>query len=213
MAGDRLKGIVLLSGGIDSPVAAYMMARQGMDLVLVHFDNRPFTSDAEVEKAKRLMEQLERVSGRKLGKVLVPHGAAQEQLARNCRSNMQCVLCRRTMFRVAERLARKHGATAIVTGESMGQVASQTLANMLVEEGATGLPVLRPLIGLDKIEIEKTAKEIGTYEISTMPGLCCTIAPKKPSTYSITETALEEEAKVDIEALADEEAENAVVLE
>lgn len=207
-----MKGIVLLSGGIDSPVAAYMMARQGMDLLLVHFDNRPFTSDAEVEKARRLMEQLERISGRKLEKVLVPHGPAQAQLARNCRSNIQCVLCRRTMFRVAERLASKHGATAIVTGESMGQVASQTLANMLVEENATSLPVLRPLIGLDKIEIEKTAKEIGTYEISTMPGLCCTIAPKRPSTYSRADEVLEEEAKVDVEKLADEEAENAVFL-
>jgi len=179
--GDQLKGLVLLSGGIDSPVAAYMMARQGVDIILVHFDNRPFTSDAEVDKAKKLMEQLDRAAGRKLGKVLVPHGTTQTEVAKNCRSNMQCVLCRRTMFRVAERLARRYGAGAIITGESMGQVASQTLANILVEERATALPVLRPLIGLDKVEIERIAKEIGTYEISTLPGLCCTIAPKKPS--------------------------------
>lgn len=208
-----MKGMVLLSGGIDSPVAAYMMARQGMDLVLVHFDNRPFTSDAEVEKARRLMAQLERASGRRLVKVLVPHGQSQAEVARSCRTNMQCVLCRRTMFRVAERLARRYGAGAIVTGESMGQVASQTLANILVEERATSLPVLRPLIGLDKVEIERVAKEIGTYDISTLPGLCCTVAPKKPSTYSRLESALEEEAKVDVEALADEEAQGAVELE
>jgi thiamine biosynthesis protein ThiI len=208
-----LRALVLLSGGIDSPVAAYMMARQGVELVLVHFDNRPFTSDAEVEKARRLMEQLDRVSGRRLMKVLVPHGESQAEVAKNCRTNMQCVLCRRTMFRVAERLAWRYGAQAIVTGESMGQVASQTLANIHVEERATSLPVLRPLIGLDKVEIEKSAKEIGTYDISTMPGLCCTIAPKKPSTYSRLESALEEEAKVDVEVLADNEAAKAVELE
>lgn len=208
-----MKCLVLLSGGIDSPVAAYMMAKRGMDLVFVHFDNRPFTSDAEVEKAKKLMEQLDRASGRKSGKVLVPHGDTQAEVARNCRTNMQCVLCRRTMFRVAERLARKYGASAIITGESMGQVASQTLANILVEERATSLPILRPLIGLDKVEIERVAKDIGTYEISILPGLCCTVAPKKPSTYSSLVSALEEEAKVDIEALADKEAEGAVTLE
>ncbi len=208
-----MKAIVLLSGGIDSPVAAHMMARQGVDLVLVHFDNRPFTSDAEVDKARMLMERLEAVSGRRLAKVMVPHGTSQAKVAESCRSNMQCVLCRRTMFRVAERLARRYGATAIVTGESMGQVASQTLANILVEERATSLPVLRPLIGLDKVEIERIAKDIGTYGISTMPGLCCTVAPKKPSTYSSIGSALEEESKLDVEALADEEAEGAAELE
>jgi len=189
------------------------MARQGVDLVLVHFDNRPFTSDAEVDKARKLMDQLDRAVGRRLGKVLVPHGASQTEVAKNCRSNMQCVLCRRTMFRVTERLARRYGAGAIITGESMGQVASQTLANILVEERATTLPILRPLIGLDKVEIERIAKDIGTYEISTMPGMCCTVAPKKPSTYSNLASALEEEAKVDIDALADAEADGATELE
>lgn len=201
-----MRGMVLLSGGIDSPVAAYLMGRQGLDLVLAHFDNRPFTSDGEVGKAVDLMRRLDEALGTKSEKLLVPHGKAQAELARSCRRNMQCVLCRRMMFRVAERLARRVDAQFLVTGESLGQVASQTLANMNVEERATSLPILRPLIGFDKVEIERIAKRIGTYEISTMPGLCCTMAPKKPSTYARPQDASCEEGKVDVERLADEEA-------
>jgi thiamine biosynthesis protein ThiI len=207
-----LRAIVLLSGGIDSPVAAYLMGRQGVDLVLVHFDNRPFTSDEEVQKAKDLMNRLDSALGVRTVKILVPHGKTQTEFARCCRRNMECVLCRRMMFRVAERLAGTHRAQAIVTGESLGQVASQTLANILVEERATRLPILRPLIGFDKVEIERIAKRIGTYETSIRPGLCCTIAPKKPSTYSRPESAVAEEAKVDLERLADEEFKGAVSL-
>ncbi len=207
-----MRAIVLLSGGIDSPVAAYLMGRQGVELVLVHFDNRPFTSDEEVQKARDLMEKVDSSLGTRSKKILVPHGKTQAEFARSCRRNMECVLCRRMMFRVAERLAEDHGAGAIVTGESLGQVASQTLANIMVEERATRLPILRPLIGFDKVEIERIAKRIGTYETSILPGLCCTIAPKKPSTYSRLEAAVGEEAKVDLEKLAEEEFRGAEVL-
>jgi thiamine biosynthesis protein ThiI len=200
-----LRGIVLLSGGIDSPVAGYLMGKQGLDLVLVHFDNRPFTSDNEVEKAISLMKQLDNALGKESLRLLVPHGKAQAEFAKCCRRNMECVLCRRMMLRVAEKLAKKHDAGFIVTGESLGQVASQTLANINVEERSTSLPVLRPLIGFDKVEIERIAKSIGTYDISIRPGLCCTIAPKKPSTYSKIADAIDEETKVDIEKLADDE--------
>ncbi len=200
-----MRGIVLLSGGIDSPVAGYLMGKQGLDLVLVHFDNRPFTSDNEVEKAISLMKQLDDALGRESLRLLVPHGKAQAEFAKCCRRNMECVLCRRMMLRVAEKLAKKHDAGFIVTGESLGQVASQTLANINVEERSTSLPVLRPLIGFDKVEIERIAKSIGTYDISIRPGLCCTIAPKKPSTYSKIADAMDEETKVDIEKLADDE--------
>ncbi len=197
-----MRGLVLMSGGIDSPVAAYLMGKQGLELVLVHFDNRPFTSDEEIDKATRLMRKVDEALGTKSTKLLVPHGKAQTEFARSCRRNMECVLCRRMMFRVAERLADKHAAGCIVTGESLGQVASQTLANINVEEKATSLPILRPLIGFDKIEIERIAKRIGTYDISVLPGLCCTIAPKKPSTYAKIADAVEQEAKVDLERLA-----------
>lgn len=205
-----MRGIVLLSGGIDSPVAGYLMGRQGLDLILAHFDNRPYTSDSEVEKAIALMRKLDEALGKESTKVLVPHGKAQTELARCCKRNMACVLCRRMMLRVAERLAKKYDASFIITGESLGQVASQTLANINVEERATSLPILRPLIGFDKVEIERIAKEIGTYEISTRPGLCCSIAPKKPSTYSKLEATLAEESRVDIDVLADSESAEAV---
>ena len=208
-----MRGIVLLSGGIDSPVAGYLMGRQGLELVLVHFDNRPFTSDQEVEKAIRLMRRLDETLGTKTTKVLVPHGKAQAEFARCCKRNMECVLCRRMMLRVAEKLAKKYGADCIVTGESLGQVASQTLANIHVEERATSLPVLRPLIGFDKVEIEKIAKGIGTFEISILPGLCCTIVPKKPSTYSKVEVASQEEGKIDIERLAEQEFDGAAEIQ
>jgi len=208
-----LRGIVLLSGGIDSPVAAYLMGREGLDLVLVHFDNRPFTSDAEVDKAISLMKRIDQALGRRSARVLVPHGKAQAALAKGCRRNLQCVLCRRMMFRVAEKLAERFDAQCVVTGESLGQVASQTLANIRAEEQATSLPILRPLIGFDKVEIERTAKSIGTYEISILPGLCCTISPKKPATYARLEDAICEEEKLDIEALAQDESEGAVEVE
>jgi len=208
-----LRGLALVSGGIDSPVAAYLLGREGLELVLVHFDNRPFTSDEEVEKAKRLMAALDEALAVKTKKILVPHGKTQAEFARSCKRNMECVLCRRMMFRVAEKLADRYEVDYLVTGESLGQVASQTLANILVEERATSLPILRPLIGFDKIEIERIAKGIGTYEVSIMPGLCCTIAPKKPSTYSRLSVAVAEESRIDLDALADEEAMGAVEIE
>lgn len=208
-----MRGIVLLSGGIDSPVAAYLMGRQGVELILAHFDNRPFTSDQEIDKAIELMRKLDGVLGRKSKKLLVPHGRTQTEFARCCTRNMECVLCRRMMLRVAERLAKKHGADYIITGESLGQVASQTLANINVEERATSLPILRPLIGFDKIEIERIAKQIGTYVISIQPGLCCTIAPKKPATYAKPSAAGDEESKVDLERLAQDEFERTVEVE
>ena len=205
-----MRGIALLSGGIDSPVAAYLMGRQGLELIMVHFDNRPFTSDQEVWKATELMKKVDEALGVRSAKILVPHGKAQAEFAKSCRRNMECVLCRRMMLRVAERIAGKYGASFLVTGESLGQVASQTLANIYVEERATSLPVLRPLIGFDKVEIEKVAKRIGTYATSIMPGLCCTIVPKKPSTYAKIAQAVDEETKIDLERLADEEFRGAV---
>lgn len=200
-----MKVILLLSGGIDSPVAGHMMLAQGHELILLHMDNRPFTDDAEFGKVTRLVAGLRARSATPVKFFVAKHGMAQASFAKNTDRHYNCIMCRRMMLRVAEQLARREGASAIVTGESLGQVASQTLTNIKVEEQAVGIPVLRPLIGLDKVEIMDMAREFGCYEVSTSPGLCCTIVPTKPSTRAKLENILAEEEKVDIEALVEKE--------
>ena len=145
-----MKGILLLSGGIDFPVAGNMMLDRDLDLILLHMDNRPFTDDREFGKVKRLASRLSELAGRPLPFYVAKHGLlAQAPTAKSTDSHYHCILCRRTMLRVAERLAKQEGASFIVTGESMGQVASQTLRNLGVEENVVSIPILRPLVGLD----------------------------------------------------------------
>lgn len=192
---------MLISGGIDSPVAAYLLARQGFELVAINMDNRPFTDDNQFEKAPALIKKLSEVTGQDIKLWVAPHGANQVQFARNADRHMQCVLCRRMMWSVAADIARNEGCTYIATGESLGQVASQTLPNIESENAAPGLPMLRPLIGFDKSEIEAIAKQIGTYSISTGPGVCCTIVPDKPVTNATLIRTDAEAAKVDFEGM------------
>ncbi len=217
-----MKLISLISGGIDSPVATYLMLKKGIDIVAVHMDNRPFTDDKTIGKFLKLIGHLEKISnkknflsgnfcaqsesilsdsGRKIKTYIVPHGNAQMEFAKNCMRKLHCLLCRRMMYRVAEEIAGIEGADAVITGESMGQVASQTLINIEVESRAIKIPVLRPLIGFDKEDTIRIAREIGTYEISTMPGLCCTIVPKMPATQARLEEVLAEESKVNINSI------------
>lgn len=196
-----MKLLSLISGGIDSPVATYLMLRKGETCFALHFDNQPFTDERQLEKVKDLVKRLERFSEERIPLYIVPHGKTQIEFARNSIRKFGCVFCRRMMLRVGERVAVQEGCEAIVTGESLGQVASQTLSNIGAEEDAVDIPVLRPLIGFDKIEIERIAREIGTYEISIRPGLCCTIVPEKPATVSNIERIREEEKKVGIENL------------
>jgi thiamine biosynthesis protein ThiI len=196
-----MKLVSLLSGGIDSPVATYLMLRRGDECVALHFDNQPFTDESQLEKAKDLVRRLEEYSSEKIPLYVVPHGKTQIEFARHAIRKFGCVFCRRMMLRIGERIARESGCEALLTGESLGQVASQTLPNIRVEEEAVDIPILRPLIGFDKLEIERIAKEIGTYEVSIRPGLCCTIVPEKPATVSRIDKIREEESKVEVEKL------------
>ena len=206
------KLVSLVSGGIDSPVAAYMMIQRGVEIVAVHMDNRPFTDDKNLDKALLLVRHLQEVTKSPIRTYVVPHGPNHVTFARNCDRHLHCLFCRRMMFRVAERIAEKEGAVGILTGESMGQVASQTVQNLTVVTQVTKLPLIRPLIGMDKQEIIEIARKIGTYEISTLPGLCCTIVPKQPSTAAKLPIVLAEEAKVDIDTLVEKSLEGMYVL-
>ncbi|MDD1687276.1 hypothetical protein [Methanoregula sp.] len=206
------KLVCLVSGGIDSPVAAYMMIRRGVEIVAVHMDNRPFTDDKNLDKALLLVRHLQEVTNSPIKTYVVPHGPNHVTFARNCNRHLHCLFCRRMMFRVAERIAEREGAVGILTGESMGQVASQTVQNLTVVTQVTKLPLIRPLIGMDKQEIIEIARKIGTYEISILPGLCCTIVPKQPSTAAKLADVIGEEEKVDIDALVEKSLEGMYVL-
>ncbi|MFA5312861.1 MAG: tRNA 4-thiouridine(8) synthase ThiI [Methanomassiliicoccales archaeon] len=196
-----MKVIALVSGGIDSPVAAYLMAKQGVEVIALHMDNRPYSAEGSVRKTVRLVEIVADASGGSVEFVYAPHGRNQEINSRMCTSSYQCVLCKRLMLKVAKAVALKKGAVAVVTGESLGQVASQTLQNIRSEQSGLEFPVLRPLIGLDKLEIEAIAKRIGTYEVSISGlngGPACGILPEHVITMSLTDSVMREEAKVDI---------------
>lgn len=195
-----MKAIVLMSGGIDSPVAAYVMAKQGTEIIALHMDNTPYTKPSE--KAKGIIQQLREVTGQDIPLIIAPHGKFNLSVIETTKSShIRCVLCKRFMMRAAETLAKQENCNAIVMGDSLGQVASQTLRNMKVEQQAIDMQVVRPLIGLDKEEIIKIAKEIGTYELSIDEAYECGIVPDKPSTNASLERILEAEELMDIETM------------
>jgi len=175
----------LLSGGIDSPVAAYRLARRGCTVVPVHFHSYPFVTRASQEKVREIAEVLARHQMR-VGLRLVPFGELQRQIVLSVPAPMRVVIYRRFMLRIADRLARDARARALVTGEVIGQVASQTLENLSVIDAATTMPILRPLVGMDKEEIIAEAIRIGTYEISIIPDQdCCQLfTPRSPETHA-----------------------------
>lgn len=197
-----MKLIALMSSGIDSPVAAYKMAMLGADVILLHMDNRPYSEDASSDDAKALAEQLRKATGKDMPLYFAPHGPSQDAIAHGCDRPYQCVMCKRVMQRTARELGRKLGCSGIIMGDSLGQVASQTLRNIRSENLGLGFPVVRPLIGMDKIEIEAIAKEIGTYDISIRPGHGCTIVPMKPITEADPRKVEKFSEKVDLDELA-----------
>ena len=194
--------VALLSGGIDSPVAANRLMRRGAEVVLVHFHPFPLLSGASREKAKALAERLARFQHR-LRLHLVPFSEVQRHIIVEAPTAYRVVLYRRYMLRIAEAIAREEGALALCTGDSLGQVASQTLENLHAVNQAATLPVFRPLIGWDKEEIVAEAQRIGTYATSILPDEeCCTLfAPKHPVTRARLEVVLETEARLPTEEL------------
>ena len=206
------RGVMLLSGGIDSPVALYYLLRQGHEMVGVHMDNRPFTDDSPLEKVVDHLAILRERFSQPIPLYVLPHGPTQITLMRSTERHVGCILCRRFMWRSAERVAARERATFLVTGEALGQVASQTLSNMRSATASVGLPIVRPLIGFDKQEIEAVAKAIGTYGISTRPGLCCQAVPDKPATRSNLVQILHEEERIDVDAIVDDCVRHAVMM-
>jgi thiamine biosynthesis protein ThiI len=206
--------LVLLSGGIDSPVAAYRMMRRGCAAEFVHFHGAPYQDRTSREKVAELVRVLTR-SQFHSRLHLVTFGDIQRQIVTQIQRPYRVVLYRRMMVRIAEALARSRDIPALVTGESLGQVASQTLSNLTTVEEATALPLLRPLIGMDKAEITAQAQQIGTFEISIQPGQdCCQLfVPKHPSTGMSVAEAKEAERLLDIAALLQQGLEGLTVQE
>jgi thiamine biosynthesis protein ThiI len=204
----------LLSGGIDSPVAAWRMMKRGCRVLFVHFHSYPIVSTASQEKARRLVEVLTPFQLRSR-LLLVPFGEIQRRIVVGVPPPLRVVVYRRFMLRIAERLARRAGARALVTGEALGQVASQTLENIAVIGAAAALPVLRPLVGMDKEEITAEARRLGTYEISILPDEdCCRLfTPAHPATRARLEEVERAEAALAIEEMVAEAAEAAERLE
>ena len=202
--------VSLLSGGIDSPVASYRMLQRGCEVIFVHFHGHPFVSMASAEKAEELADTLTRHQYHSLLH-LIPFGPIQRQVVLSVESRLRVVLYRRLMVRIAEAITRRHEAAALVTGESLGQVASQSLQNVSVIQGAAQLPILRPLIGMDKQEISDQAMRIGTYEISIQPDQdCCQLfVPPHPATRTTLEEVETAERALDLPALVQEGVEGA----
>ena len=194
--------VSLLSGGIDSPVSSWMMARRGVQLEMVHFVSPPYTSQQAQDKVLELARQLTAYCGRMLVHI-VPFTEIQEEIRRSCPEEYFTLIMRRFMMRIAEAVAKKAGAKALVTGESLGQVASQTMMALGVTEDVTTMPVLRPLIGMDKVEIIRIARDIGTFDTSILPYEdCCTVfTPRHPATRPNLEDVRAAEAKLDVETL------------
>lgn len=212
--GSSGKGFLMLSGGIDSPVAGYMMCKRGMKLSAVHFHSYPYTGEAAKEKVITLGKKLsEYSSGMTLYVVKFTH--IQEEIHQKCSEEFMITMMRRFMMRITERLAAAHGGQAIITGESLGQVASQTTESITSSNSVVTMPVFRPLIAFDKLETIEIANKIDTYETSILPYEdCCTVfLPKFPVIKPRMDKVLKEESKLNVEELVESALKDVEVIE
>ena len=212
--GTNGKACLLLSGGIDSPVAGFMIAKRGVELCCVHYHSFPYTSERAKEKVLELARILSEYCG-KMRVYIVPFTEIQMQIHEKCPENFTTLIMRRYMMRIAEIMARKDGAQALITGESIGQVASQTMEALGCTDEVVSMPVFRPCVGMDKSEIIERAEKIGTMETSSLPYEdCCTVfTPKHPATHPRKELVRRAEEKLDSQALIDAAIEGTEIVE
>ena len=212
--GTNGKACLLLSGGIDSPGAGFMIAKRGVELCCVHYHSFPYTSERAKEKVLELARILSEYCG-KMRVYIVPFTEIQMQIHEKCPENFTTLIMRRYMMRIAEILARKDGAQALITGESIGQVASQTMEALGCTDEVVSMPVFRPCVGMDKSEIIERAERIGTMETSSLPYEdCCTVfTPKHPATHPRKELVRRAEEKLDSQALIDAAIEGTEIVE
>lgn len=215
-----MKAVGLISGGIDSPAAMYIMSKK-YEIILIHLDNSPYAPKIVKKKVLKLSQKLAEITKKNIKLYIVPHGENLKDFLKVERK-FNCILCRRMMYRLANEIAKKEKAKFLITGESLAQVASQTLSNMKTEDSVSEIPILRPLLGLDKEEITKIASKIGTYEISiekeqgcvSAKGrpMCCYATPVVPATKSDINKIEEIERKVDIEGMVKRSIDNCQIL-
>jgi thiamine biosynthesis protein ThiI len=212
--GSQGKVVCTISGGLDSPVAAYKMMKRGCVPIYLHFDNVPYgddsTRDLAIRQAKRLAEY---VYGYEVKMYVVPHGEDLTEVLRHAPRKMTCIFCRRNMYRLAQEVALKEDADAIVTGEIIGEQASQTTRNLLAEESAIcEIPIIRPCIGDDKVDIERWAMKIRTYEFAHEAVSCCSLPPKYPTIHAKLDEIAPAEEEMNMEWLSKEIAEAEVIV-
>lgn len=203
------KAAILISGGIDSPVAAYMMAKRGIELTAVHFASPPYTSERAEEKVVELLRRVSKYSG-KMKMYTVPFTKLQEEIRDKCHEEYFTIIMRRFMMTIAQKIAEQNECQALITGESLGQVASQTIGAIACTDNSCTVPVFRPLIGMDKEEIIEISRKIDTFDISIQPYEdCCTVfTPKHPRTRPVLENVITEQNKIDFDPLIKEAVEN-----
>lgn len=200
--GTQGKMVALISGGIDSPVAAWLLMKRGCEIIPLYLNNDPFSDETTRERAMACIDVLQKWSPqKKLTIYEAPHGENLLAFLSNCNNRLNCVMCRRMMYRIASEVLKMEGAHGIITGSSLGQVASQTSQNMLAETYGMEYPIYHPLIGFDKIEITDIARRIGTFEPSTKPATCCMAVPEYPSTAAKTWEVAEAEKMIDVPSL------------
>jgi thiamine biosynthesis protein ThiI len=200
-----MKGLLLLSAGIDSPVAGYLMLNQNIDIIALHLHNSPAENSFSIELSKRIVAHLSKHTGRTIPLYSAENHANEKAIWENANRRYQCLICKRLMYRLAERLAKLNGCDFIVTGENLGQVASQTLDNMVVLSDSITIPILRPLLCNDKNDTIRIAEEIGTYNLSKEQSIKkCPFVPNSPATKAKLEEIQYQESRLNIPQMVED---------